>query len=130
MPHLLLDRGGRVQEFCNGGSLRQALEKRHFTAARMPARWAPTMAILRGTAAGMAYMHSKRICHGDLNPSNILLKVRHNRARLILQTPTPPVLLTCQFCDLLLHALLCGDTAIGLWHRRAAWHPRHQHSTC
>jgi serine/threonine protein kinase len=31
---------------------------------------------LRAIADGMDYMQSKRICHGDLNPSNILYKVR------------------------------------------------------
>jgi hypothetical protein len=34
------------------------------------------MSVLRDVAAGMNYMHAKRICHGDLNPSNILLKVK------------------------------------------------------
>jgi serine/threonine protein kinase len=42
----------------------------------MPARWPLITAILRAIAEGMDYMHSKRICHGDLNPANILLKVR------------------------------------------------------
>ena len=33
------------------------------------------MTILCHVADGIGYMHSKRICHGDLNPSNVLLKV-------------------------------------------------------
>ena len=33
------------------------------------------MALLNDIAQGMAYIHSKRICHGDLNPANVLLKV-------------------------------------------------------
>ena len=36
------------------------------------------MSVLQGVARGMAYMHAQRLCHGDLNPANILLKVcRH-----------------------------------------------------
>ena len=69
----------RVQEFCNGSTLRDALEDGLFTLANMPKRWEPTLTILIGIAAGMAYIHSKRICHGDLNPSNVLLKVLHAR---------------------------------------------------
>jgi tRNA A-37 threonylcarbamoyl transferase component Bud32 len=34
------------------------------------------MVAMHGIAAGMQYVHSKRICHGDLNPSNVLVKVR------------------------------------------------------
>ena len=65
-----------VQEYCNGGTLRQALHSRYFTAQKTPQRWEAAAGILRGVAAGMDYMHGKRICHGDLNPSNVLLKVR------------------------------------------------------
>ena len=65
-----------ITEFCNGGSLRQALRKGYFTPRKLPARWQPISTILLGIAEGLAYMHSKRICHGDLNPSNVLLKVR------------------------------------------------------
>lgn len=64
-----------MQEFCNGGSLRSALGKGFFGAEHLPRRWDALMAVLREVAAGMNYMHDKRICHGDLNPSNILLKV-------------------------------------------------------
>ena len=39
-------------------------------------RWEHLVRVMQDIAAGMAYMHAKRICHGDLNPSNVLLKVR------------------------------------------------------
>jgi serine/threonine protein kinase len=42
----------------------------------MPQRWAPIVGILRSIASGMAFMHASRICHGDLNPANVLLKAR------------------------------------------------------
>jgi serine/threonine protein kinase len=44
------------------------------------------MALLVDIAQGMAYIHSKRICHGDLNPANILLKVRRSH-RLFFHRP-------------------------------------------
>ena len=62
-----------VQEFCNGGSLRQAVARGLFGSA-LPHRWRPILSILEGIANGMDYMHAKRICHGDLNPNNVLLK--------------------------------------------------------
>ena len=74
-----------MQEFCNGGSLRQALQKAYFSVAKLPLRWPVITGVLRGIAEGMAYVHSKRICHGDLNPNNVLLKVRL-RLCLLLQT--------------------------------------------
>ena len=64
-----------IQEYCNGRSLRDALQRGYFTAEQMAQRWQPTMAVLRGVAGGMSYIHSKRICHGDLNPANVLFKV-------------------------------------------------------
>ena len=42
-------------------------------------RWRSVATALRGLAEGMAYTHSKRICHGDLNPSNVLIKVQRIR---------------------------------------------------
>ena len=65
-----------VQEHCNGGSLRSALQAGAFAQLGIWSRWRGVGAALRGLAEGMAYTHSKRICHGDLNPSNVLLKVR------------------------------------------------------
>lgn len=67
---------GCMQEFCNGGSLRGVLHRGGFNHANMHHRWRSVRRALRGLAAGMAYTHAKRVCHGDLNPSNILLKVR------------------------------------------------------
>jgi serine/threonine protein kinase len=65
-----------LQEYCNGGSLREAIQKGLFTSKRLPNRFAVIMTLLCHIADGIQYMHSKRICHGDLNPSNVLLKVR------------------------------------------------------
>lgn len=65
-----------MQEYCNAGSLRMAIASGRFLQPRMKGRWRPVMAVLKGIVCGMQYMHSKGICHGDLNPSNILLKVR------------------------------------------------------
>ena len=64
-----------MQEYCNGGSLRAILRKGMFARPAVADRWRSVSAALRGLAEGMAYTHSKRICHGDLNPSNVLLKV-------------------------------------------------------
>jgi serine/threonine protein kinase len=87
----------RVQEFCNGGSLRDALQRRYFTDERLKQRWAPVTGILIGVAKGMEYIHGKRICHGDLNPSNVLLKARcpalFVRWWLVLFTEVPPAVI-------------------------------------
>eukprot|EP00892_Ulva_mutabilis_P009184 jgi/Ulvmu1/6638/UM003_0276.1 len=69
-----------IQEFCNGGSLRTAIARGYFRTNHLPQRWRPIMGVLRDVCTGMAYMHEKHICHGDLTPANILLKcddVRH-----------------------------------------------------
>jgi serine/threonine protein kinase len=64
-----------IQQFCNGGTLRQALQKGYLSAHSVRRRWEVIVQLLRGVVSGMEYMHKQRICHGDLNPSNVLLKV-------------------------------------------------------
>jgi tRNA A-37 threonylcarbamoyl transferase component Bud32 len=64
-----------MQEFCNGGSVRGLLSKGVFSQPDMRNAWGTIMHAAKGIASGMQYVHGKRICHGDLNPSNILLKV-------------------------------------------------------
>ena len=63
-----------LQEYCSGGTLREAVDCGLFR--RLPRRWDAILKILLDIAAGMEYMHANRICHSDLNPANILLKVR------------------------------------------------------
>eukprot|EP00892_Ulva_mutabilis_P009198 jgi/Ulvmu1/6650/UM003_0288.1 len=63
-----------IQEFCNGGSLAGVLSNGILQRLPMAQRWACLMRLLIDIADGMAYMHAKSICHGDLSPSNILLK--------------------------------------------------------
>jgi serine/threonine protein kinase len=64
-----------MQEFCNGGTLRSAVGAGLFTDTGLPNRWDVVLSVLDDIGAGLEYIHSKRICHGDLNPSNVLLKV-------------------------------------------------------
>ena len=78
-----------LQEFCNGGSLRHAVAKGYFHPESTERHWRIIMGMLLDIAHGMAYIHSKRICHGDLNPANVLLKAR----RLHLACTPAPVLL-------------------------------------
>lgn len=65
-----------MQEYCNGGSLRSLLNSGAFAQPSVRSHWRSAMLCVKAIAAGMEYVHGKRICHGDLNPSNILLHVR------------------------------------------------------
>lgn len=72
-----------VQEFCNGGSLRHAIAKGFFGPATLRNHWEVVLGVLSQVADAMSYLHSKRICHGDLNPANVLFKVRCPRLHLL-----------------------------------------------
>jgi serine/threonine protein kinase len=96
-----------TQEFCNGGSLRDAVAKGHFTVDNMPQRWGPIMKVLTDVVSGMHYLQRRRICHGDLNPANIMFKVR-----------PPPCIHACVPC-------MCAGCSSGLLqpnHARCARH--------
>ena len=71
-----LDKAVDVQELCNGGSLRSALRRGILSPGSMQPRWPSVLRILCGIAAGMDHMHTLRVYHGALAPSNILFKVR------------------------------------------------------
>jgi serine/threonine protein kinase len=64
-----------MQEYCNGKSLREVLRSGALNPRKCAARWASMITVLTHVAYGMRHMHANRICHGDLNPSNVLLKV-------------------------------------------------------
>jgi hypothetical protein len=66
----------RVQEFCNGGSLRHGIAEGMFAPGALENHWDVVLHVLAQVADAVAYLHSKRICHGDLNPANVLFKVR------------------------------------------------------
>jgi serine/threonine protein kinase len=66
-----------MQEYCNGGNLKDSIAAGYFSVGNMPHRWSPMIAVMGSIVDGMEYMHSRRIIHGDLNPSNVLLKVRN-----------------------------------------------------
>ena len=63
-----------MQELCNGGSLRSALRRGILAPGSMQPRWPSVLRILCGVAAGMDHMHTLRVYHGALSPSNILFK--------------------------------------------------------
>ncbi|KAF5839540.1 kinase-like domain-containing protein [Dunaliella salina] len=66
-----------VQELCNQGSLSSALYVGHFTTVAADGNWCPNLVpileVASGVAAGMEYLHSQSICHGDLQASCVLL---------------------------------------------------------
>ncbi len=75
-----------LQEFCNQGSLADAVEKGAFRRAdnMFECDYAPLLATAREIASAMCYLHSCRIVHSDLSSNNVLLasseKVRATRA--------------------------------------------------
>ncbi|GAX82044.1 hypothetical protein CEUSTIGMA_g9472.t1 [Chlamydomonas eustigma] len=71
-----------VQEYCDAGSLRQAILKFKFLDVRgvLP-RMDLILTSALELASGLAHLHSKNIIHGDLNPNNVLLKSDRNSNR-------------------------------------------------
>ena len=65
-----------AQEFCNGGSLSEAITDGLFGLKSSSTHWQQVLSVLLDVARGMAHIHSMRICHGDLNPANVLLQAR------------------------------------------------------
>jgi hypothetical protein len=61
-----------VQEYCDAGSLRQAVLKRKFyDDTRKQPRVDLILEAAKQLAAGLAHIHTKGIIHGDLNPNNV-----------------------------------------------------------
>ena len=99
-----------VQEFCNGGSLRSAISTGVFRTHHLPQRWRPIMSVLRDICEGMAYMHEKRICHGDLTPANVLLQVTLKLPSTDHRTDSKTLSIWGYFLDLTWQKLSdCGD---------------------
>jgi len=64
-----------VQEFCEGGSLRDCLDEKRLLDAGGQPRLDILCEIGRGVASGMDHLHTQHnIVHGDLSTKNILLK--------------------------------------------------------
>ena len=88
-----------MQEYCNAGSLREAVLDGCFlseAAGGVPHRWHAIAGTLTDIASGMEYLHSRRCCHGDLNPSNILFKVRCQQASSSCACAYTPACVVCE----------------------------------
>lgn len=64
-----------IQEYCDGGSLKETLKMRALTDKKAGGPDLESLLELAsGIARGVHHIHSKNIIHGDLKPSNVLLK--------------------------------------------------------
>ncbi|GFH10751.1 protein kinase domain-containing protein [Haematococcus lacustris] len=66
-----------IQEFCEGGTLTAAVDGgmlEDITADQPQPIMAHVLQLATDIAAGMAHVHSRNVVHGDLTPSNILLR--------------------------------------------------------
>ncbi|KAI8472598.1 MAG: kinase-like domain-containing protein [Monoraphidium minutum] len=64
-----------VMEYCDQGTLRQALDRGRLRSPCTGRTHLPTaLALARDVAASLQYLHSQQVVHGDLKASNVLLK--------------------------------------------------------
>ncbi|GLI66603.1 hypothetical protein VaNZ11_010524, partial [Volvox africanus] len=64
-----------IQEYCDGGTLKDALDGAHFTDPDTGTAYKETaVRVAIEIASGMSYIHGRNIIHGDLKPANILLR--------------------------------------------------------
>eukprot|EP00803_Ostreobium_quekettii_P009213 evm.model.scf_1532.1 EVM.evm.TU.scf_1532.1 scf_1532:22095-25262(-) len=64
-----------VMEYCDGGSLRDALRERRFLDKAGRPVFEHVLLTALDIARGMRCLHHSRIIHGDLKPGNVLLKL-------------------------------------------------------
>jgi serine/threonine protein kinase len=89
-----------VLEWCEGGTLAEYCDKLPVFCAgvcRAPP-FSETVDICRDIASAGAYLHSRGIIHGDLNPKSVLLKGNVSHKGFI-----------CKVCDFGLAAVIAGD---------------------
>jgi len=64
-----------IQEFCDGGSLAQAIDRGVFMDQRTGDRKLEhILQVASDIARGMAYIHERQVVHGDLSSGNIMLR--------------------------------------------------------
>ncbi|GIL88731.1 hypothetical protein Vretifemale_16581 [Volvox reticuliferus] len=64
-----------IQEYCDGGTLKDALDGARFTDPDTGMAYKETaVRVAIEIALGMSYIHGRNIIHGDLKPANILLR--------------------------------------------------------
>ncbi|GIL48212.1 hypothetical protein Vafri_4894 [Volvox africanus] len=68
-----------IQEFCEVGSLRVALENRMFHLSDGQPNMPMILRLMLDVVRGLQHLHKKNIVHGDLTPGNILLKANVSR---------------------------------------------------
>ncbi|GLI69463.1 hypothetical protein VaNZ11_014080 [Volvox africanus] len=68
-----------IQEFCEVGSLRVALENRMFHLPDGLPNMPMILRLMLDVVRGLQHLHRKNIVHGDLTPGNILLKANMSR---------------------------------------------------
>ena len=64
-----------VLEYVPGRTLRQLLLEDRRWAADTPADRTVVLGLLRGVTAGLVHLHACGVCHGDVHPSNVLVRL-------------------------------------------------------